>query len=83
MSLRRRNQEKKRRKTVELEMEDVLPFVENISICSGALMFFSVFAFLLTGRGKETDVVYAMVIGMNAFVFVAGMLFVRRNHDKD
>jgi hypothetical protein len=64
-------------------MEDVVPFVEKISICSGALMLFSILAFFLTGRRQETDVIYAMVIAINAFVFIVGMLFVKKNHDKD
>jgi len=83
MSLRRGNKEESRRKKLDINMEDVAHFVKYITICSGALLIFSLLAFLLTGSNPNTNVIYAMVIGINAFVVFTGILFLRRAYKKE
>ncbi|MGF7141615.1 hypothetical protein HNQ56_000025 [Anaerotaenia torta] len=83
MSLRRGDKEESRRKKVDISMEDVVHFVKFITVCSGALLIFSLFAFLLTGNNPGTNVIYAMVVGINAFVFFTGLLFLKKTANKE
>lgn len=78
MSPRRRDQKDERQRKLDISMEDAVHFVNLISICSGALLILSITAFLLTGSQLITDVIYALVIGMNAIAFIVGRLFVKK-----
>ncbi len=73
----------KKREGIDINMEEVAHFVNLISICSGALMILSLIAFLLTGSGKDTDVIYTLVIVINATAFFAGRLFVKKFGNKE
>ncbi len=83
MSSRRRDSKGKKCEGVDINMEEVAHFVNLISISSGALMILSLIAFLLTGSGKETDVIYTLVIVINAIAFLAGRLFVKKFGNKE
>lgn len=83
MSSRRRDHEGKENKRVDFGMEEIAYFVNVISISCGALFIVSLAAFLLTGRDEKTDVIYALVIGINAIAFILGRLFVRKFGNKD
>jgi hypothetical protein len=83
MSSRRRIHEDNRDRRVDIDLEEVAHFVNNISICSGALLIVSLIAFLLTGSRPETNVIYFIVIGINAIAFIAGRLFNKRYGNKE
>lgn len=83
MSSRRRNQIKKKTKSVDFGMEEVTFFIRIISASSGALLIISLLAFLLTGRQKQTDVIYAVVISVNAIAFIFGTWFVKKYDNKE
>jgi predicted permease len=78
MSPCRSDQKGIKKKRQDIDLEEVSHFISVISICSGALMIFSLIAFLLTGRRPQTDVIYALVIGINAVAFAAGRFFVKK-----
>jgi len=83
MSSRRRKHEEDRNRRVDFDLEEVAHFVNNISICSGALLIVSLIAFLLTGSRQETNVIYFMVLGINAIAFIAGRIFNKKYSDKE
>jgi hypothetical protein len=76
-------QEENRNRRVDIDLEEVAHFVNNISICSGALLIVSLIAFLLTGSRPETNVIYFMVIGINAIAFIAGRIFNKKYGNKE
>lgn len=78
MSPRRSDQKGIKKRRQDIDLEEVSRFINMISILSGALMILSLIAFLLTGRSTQTDVIYALVIGINAVAFFAGRIFVKR-----
>lgn len=83
MSSRRRMHKDNRDRRIDIDLEEVAHFVNNISICSGALLIISLIAFLLTGSSPETNVIYFMVIGINAIAFIAGRFFYKRYGNKE
>ncbi len=83
MSSGRRMHEENRNRRVDIDLEEVAHFVNYISICSGALLIVSIIAFLLTGSRPETNVIYFMVIGINAVAFIAGRIFNKKYGDKE
>lgn len=82
MSLRRGDKKESNRRK-DIDLEDIAHFVNIISVCSGALLILSILAFLLTGSQPETDVIYILIIGINAVAFAAGRLFVKRFGNKE
>ncbi|WP_313131746.1 hypothetical protein [Anaerocolumna sp.] len=83
MSSRRRMDKENRNRRIDIDLEEVAHFVNYISICSGALLIISIIAFLLTGSRPETNVIYFMVIGINAIAFIAGRIFNKRYGNKE
>jgi hypothetical protein len=75
--------EESRNRRIDIDLEEVAHFVNHISICSGALLIISIIAFLLTGSRPETNVIYFMVIGINAIAFIAGRIFNKRYGNKE
>lgn len=83
MSSRRRVHEDNSDRRLDIDLEEVAHFVNYISICSGALLMVSLIAFILTGSSTETNVIYFIVISINAIAFISGRFFNKKYGNKE
>ncbi len=83
MSFRGRNKKEAGGKKLDITLEEVAGFLNFISACSGALLIVSLIAFFITGSNPKTNVIYVLVIGINAIAFITGRVFVKKYGNKE